>query len=255
MFIYKITVTPLNQVYIGLDTKPEYKKARWRTHCKESITDPKGKLHKAIHQYGAENCEYEVIERGFNSTAQLALAEIKQIRNHDSYKNGLNSTPGGDGLNNDLTMFNDEEIAIIREALGEKWRVFNQKRWNGTTPEQRKKMIQHCHTDEANATRSETLKRYYDSVPGSKDKHSTGIKQWQKENPELAKHYRIQNGLKGAEKTSKKVTVLREDGSEEVYNSVSEFQRKTGQWMSTMREKSANDLFYNGYKLKKDINE
>lgn len=255
MFIYKITVIPLNQVYIGLDTKPEYKMARWKTHCKESINNPKGKFHQAIHQYGSENCLYEVIDRGFTSISQLALAEIKYIKYYDSYKNGLNSTPGGDGLNNDLTIFTDDEVEIIREALGEKWRIFNQKKWSGTSSEQRKEMIYHCHTDEANINRAETLKRYYEAVPGSKDKHSAGIKKWQKENPELAKKFRIQNGLKGAEKTSKKVTVLREDGSTEVYNSVSEFQRKTGQWMSTIREKSANGLFYNGYKLKKDINE
>lgn len=255
MFIYKITVVPLNQVYIGLDTKPEYKKARWKTHRKESITNPKGKFHSAIHQYGVENCLYEVIESGFTSISQLALAEIKYIKQHDSYKNGLNSTPGGDGLNSDLTMFTDDEVTLIRDALGEKWREFNKKKWAGTTEEQRKEMIKHCHTDDANASRIETLKKYYDSIPGSRDRHSAGIKQWQKENPDLAKKYRIQNGLKGAEKTSKKVTVMREDGSMEVYNSVSEFQRQTGQWMTTIKEKSSKNEFYNGYKLIKDINE
>lgn len=255
MFIYKITVVPTNQVYIGLDTKPEYKKSRWKAHLKESKKNPKGKFHIAIHEHGPENCVYEVIDRGFSSISQLALSEIKYIKEYDSYRNGLNSTPGGDGLNNDLTMFSDDEIALIREALGEKWREFNKKKWAGTTNEQRKEMIKHCHTEEANFNRAETLKSYYDTVPGSKEKHSAGIKRWQKENPELAKKYRIQNGLKGAEKSSKKVTVLREDGSTEVYNSVTEFQRKTGQWMSTIREKSSIGLFYNGYKLKKDINE
>ena len=83
MFIYKITVVPIGKVYIGLDTKPEYKKSRWKTHCKESITDPKGKLHKAIHQYGPDNCVYEVIDTEFHSISQLALAEIKYIRQYD----------------------------------------------------------------------------------------------------------------------------------------------------------------------------
>lgn len=253
MFIYKITVLPLNQVYIGFDTKEEYKKSRWKTHCKESMINPKGKLHKAIYQFGSDNCLYEVIDRGFTSISQLALAEIKYIKQFDSYKNGLNSTPGGDGLNNDLTMFSDEEVEIIREALGEKWRLFNKKRWQGTTKDQRKEMIKHCHTESANKTRSETLKNYYNSVSGSKEKHSAGIRKWQKENPELAKKFRIQNGLKGAEKMSKKVTVMREDGSIEVYNSISDFQRKTGQWMCTIKIKSSNDEFYNGYKLIKGI--
>jgi len=250
MFIYKITVVPLNQIYIGLDTKPEYKKSRWKTHCKESIADPKGKLHIAINKYGKENCVYEVLENGFTSTSQLALAEISYIKEYNSYYNGLNSTPGGDGLNNDLTTFSEDEVKLIREALGEKWRVFNQQKWADTTEEQRKEMMRHCHTVEANLNRAETLKNYYDSVPGAKEKHSSGIKQWQKENPELANKFRIQNGLKGAEKTSKKVTVLRDDGNIEVYNSVSEFQRKTGQWMTSIRAKSAKDEFHNGYKLK-----
>ena len=250
MFIYKITVLPIDKIYVGLDTKPEYKKARWKTHCKDSITNPKGKFHIALHEHGPENCIYEVIERGFTSISHLALAEINYIKQYDSYKNGLNSTPGGDGLNNDLTMFTDEEVLIIREALGEKWREFNKNKWAETTIEQRKEMIQHCHTEQANINRAETLRNYYDTVPGSKEKHSAGIKQWQKENPELAKKYRIQNGLKGAEKTSKKVTLLRDSGEVEVYTSISEFQRQTGQWMCTIREKSKNGKFYNGYKLK-----
>lgn len=250
MFIYKITVIPLNQIYIGLDTKPEYKKARWRTHCKESIINPKGKLHKAINEYGSENCIYEVIESGFESISQLALAEIKYIKQYNSCKNGLNSTPGGDGLNNDLTMFTNNEIDIIREALGEKWRSHNKKKWEGTTIEQRKEMIKHCHTDEARHNRSSTLKNYYEAIEGAKEKHSAGIKKWQKENPELARQYRIQNGIKGAEKTSKKVTLIRDNGNIEIYNSISDFQRKTGQWMSTIREKSAKGEFHNGYKLK-----
>ena len=252
MFIYKVTVISLNQVYIGLDTKPEYKKSRWKTHCKESKSNPRGKFHRAIHEHGSENCKYEVLESGFASVSKLALAEIKYIKQHDSYKNGLNSTPGGDGLNNDLTMFNDDEVILIREALGERWRAFNEKKWDGTTEVQRKEMVKHCHTEEANANRAETLRDYYDNVPGSREKHSAGIKKWQKENPELAKKYRIQNGLMGAEKTSKKVTLLRESGEVVVYNSISEFQRQTGQWMSTIREKTKKGEFHNGYKLKDD---
>jgi hypothetical protein len=250
MFIYKITVIPLNKVYIGLDTKPKYKKSRWRVHCKESQINPKGKLHKAMHEFGVDSCIYEVLESNFVSISKLALAEIKYIKQFDSYKNGLNSTPGGDGLNNDLTMFTDEEVLVIREALGEKWRSYNKERWNNTTADQRKEMVKQCHTKEANASRVDTLKNYYQSVPEAKEKHSAGIRKWQKENPELAREFRIKNGLKGAEKSSKKVTVLRDTGETEVYNSIKEFQQKTGQWMSTIREKSKNGQFYNGYKLK-----
>ena len=43
MFIYKITVVPLNQVYIGLDTKPSYKLSRWKTHQEIANKNPKTK--------------------------------------------------------------------------------------------------------------------------------------------------------------------------------------------------------------------
>jgi len=250
MFIYKITVTPINKVYIGLDTNPEYKQGRWKTHRAESKNNPRNTLHKAMNKYGAENCTYEVIDRDFTTVAELAIAEIFYIKQYNSFEDGLNGTAGGDGLNVDLTKFSEEEIIQIRFALGERWRKFNQDKWNNTTAEERKKLMQHCHTEEIFKKRAKTLKEYYKNIPGARDRHSAGIKQWQKENPELAKKYRIQNGLKGAEKTSKRVTLIRDNGDIEVYNSISEFQRKTGQWMCTIREKSQKGEFYNGYKIK-----
>lgn len=254
MFIYKITVIPLNQCYIGFDTKEVYKHSRWKTHIKESKINPKGKLHKAINVYGEQNCRYEILEKDFPSVVKLALSEIEYIKKFNSYKKGLNSTPGGDGLNQDLTKLDETEIKLIKEALGEKWKNYNTKKYKNTSKEQRREMIKHCHTEEANKNRSETLKSYYKEVKGSKEKHSAGIKKWQKENPELARKNRIINALKGAEKVSKKVTVLDETGQIYVYNSISEFQRKTGKWMETLRKKSANNEFYEGYKLV-DINQ
>jgi hypothetical protein len=251
MFIYKITVLPINQVYIGFDTKHEYKKSRWKTHCRESLRNPKGKLHLAINEYGPENCRYEVIARGFTKISDLALAEIKYISEYNSFKNGLNSTPGGDGLNQDLTSFSDEDLAIIKNALGDKWQKYNKQKWHNTTESERKELIKHCHTPEANKNRAETLKEYYKSIPDAKQKHSAGIRKWQKENPKLAKENRIRNAQKASEVNSKKVTVLLESGEVKVYNSIKEFQLKTGQWMSTLKEKSEKGLFYNGYKILK----
>jgi len=255
MFIYKITIVPINKCYIGFDTKEPYKESRWKTHQKESKINPKGKLHKAINKYGVKNCVYEIIEKDFKSITKLAIAEINYIKEFDSYKNGLNSTPGGDGLNQDLKKYNDEEIKIIKEALGEKWRVYNNKKYKNTTVDERKAMIKHCHTSEANKNRAETLRKYYNEVEGSREKHSAGIKKWQKENPELARQMRIKNALKGAAKTSKRITIIDDLGKIYVYNSISEFQRLTGKWMTTLRKKTANNEFYDGYKLVEQTDE
>ena len=80
MFIYKITVLPLNQCYIGFDTKEVYKQSRWKTHLKESKVNTKGKLHKAINLYGKEHCLYEVLEKDFSfSQILIHLMNIRLI--------------------------------------------------------------------------------------------------------------------------------------------------------------------------------
>lgn len=253
MFIYKITVTPIDKIYIGLDTGPEYKRSRWKYHCRMIKTKTKltSKLYSSMQFYGIENCTYEVVETGYPTLAKLAIAEIEYIKLFDSYHNGLNGTAGGDGLGRDaLYSFSEEEIEEIRHALGEHWRNFNSKRWKDTTPEERRKMLAHWFEPAIIAKRVETQKEYYANVPGAKERHSAGLKRWIKENPERAREVRIKNGALGAEKVSKKVLVERENGMVEEFKSVSDFQRKTKQWMCTIREKSAKGEFYNGYRLK-----
>jgi hypothetical protein len=252
MFIYKITVIPINKIYIGLDTKPEYKMNRWKSHCRLSEKNAKGKLHSAMHEFGIDNCSYEVIERGFKTMAELALAEISLIQAHNSYVAGLNSSLGGDGLGkHDLIRFTEDELSKIRHALGEHYRVINQVRWEGTTAAERTKMMQHCYTPEVIEKRIITQKAYYDNVPGAREKHSNGFKQWRRENPELSKKIRTANGAIGAAKVSKAITLERDDGTEETFASISACQRATGQWLSTLKQKSLTGTFHNGYRIKK----
>ena len=89
MFIYKIIIKPTQQVYIGLDTKPVYKKSRWKYHCNKSKMNPLTKLHKAMNYYGIDNCEYEVIEEisgnenymNNGSPIYLLSKDIDQVEN------------------------------------------------------------------------------------------------------------------------------------------------------------------------------
>lgn len=253
MFIYKITAG--NKVYIGLDSKPEYKQHRWKEHCKMAKYNAKTKLHQKMKIVGIENCIYEVIERGFEKMIDLALAEIRHIKDYNSYKKGLNSTPGGDGLGkHTLLSMSEDEILKLREALGVHWTKYNQKKWGGMTLEERQKKLAHLHTPKVYAQRAETLKKFYEFNPEIKTEKGKAIKRWQEANKEIVKANNKKNGLLGAAKRSKPVVVEWENGKGETFTSRRDFERKTGLWFSILVEKSKQGLYYKGYKLK-EINE
>ncbi len=251
MFIYKITVLTINKVYIGLDTKPEYKESRWKAHCKDSASDTKRKVHAAMREAGLENCKYEILERGFTSVANLAIAEINYIEQYDTYQAGLNSSPGGDGIGkHDLTSMSENDVQLIREALGEHWTEYNKKKWAGMSAEARKEATSHLHTDEIYQKKADTLKKFYDSNPNIKVEKGTAIKKWQGENRALVRSNNMANGMKGALKVSKEVVVETADGVIETFYSRSEFQRKTGVWFSTLLDKSTKGEYHKGYRIK-----
>jgi hypothetical protein len=251
MFIYKITVMPLNQIYIGLDTKPSYKLSRWKTHCKESQTNSKTKLYDGMKNYGVENCSIEIVEDNFTSFGKLALAEIEYIKKFNSFKNGLNSTPGGDGLGkHDLYQLTDEEISKIKVSLGDNFRDYNKNiKWANTSEDDRKRLTKHLHTAEIYKKKSETLKKFYEVNPSVAKNKAIGIKKWQEQNLEKVKEQNRINSAKGAAKVSKKLKVELETGEVLYYSSKSEFQRQTCQWSNTIIEKTQKGVFYNGYKI------
>jgi group I intron endonuclease len=256
MFIYKITVIPLNQIYIGFDTSPSYKLKRWKTHCKNYKSNPSTKLYKAMFYYGEENCRIEVIEDNFTSIVSLALAEINYIEKFNSYKTGLNSTRGGDGLGkHTLHLLSEEDILLIKQTLGDNFKDYNKNiKWAGTTLSDRKKLTSHLHTEEVYQKKSKTLKKFYEHNPEIKKSKGLAIKKWQEENKDELKARNRINGLKGAEKNSKKLVVEKDDGDVLYFNSKSEFNRITGEWANTIIKKTSNGLFYKGFKIK-EINE
>jgi hypothetical protein len=253
MFIYKITVDEKD--YIGFDSKPEYKQHRWKTHCrivKYSKKLPKTKLYNTMKRHGVENCTYEVLESGFKNLVELALAEIKYINQFNSYKKGLNSTPGGDGLGKHvLSSMSEQEINLLKETLGEHWSDYNKKKWSALTPEERKEETSHLHTPEIYERKSATLKKFYAANPDKKKDKGKAIKKWQEKNKETLKENNKKNGLKGAEKVSKEVVVEWENGKGERFKSRREFERQTGLWFSTLVEKSKRGEYYKGYRLRK----
>lgn len=249
MFIYKITVLPINKVYIGLDTKPSYKMARWKTHCQNVAKEQTSKLYNAIRSYGVENCSIEVLKDNFSTVVELALAEIEYIKQYDSYKNGLNSTTGGDGLGAYLYQLSKKEIDQIKFALGKSLSEYNKNiKWANTTAQERKELTRHLHTEEVYKQKSKTLKEYYKANPEERSKRRACIKDWQKKNYKKFKDNNIKNGLAGAAKVSVAIMVESPDGTMLQYPSKSEFYRQTKQWAKTILEKTAIGEAHNGYK-------
>ena len=102
-YIYLSTCLVTNKVYVGM-TRQQYK-LRWRDHIKDSFDENSTSynfyFHKAIRKHGKESFKWEIIETVEKDTlkeliATLKKLEIKYIKKYNSYKEGYNSTLGGD---------------------------------------------------------------------------------------------------------------------------------------------------------------
>ena len=88
--IYKITNKVNNKVYIG---QTRYTlEFRWRQHQHKKDSTY---FHNAIHKYGIENFELEILEEC--DIELLNSKEMFYIAKYDSFKNGYNLTIEGDG--------------------------------------------------------------------------------------------------------------------------------------------------------------
>lgn len=92
--MYKLTF-PSNKVYIGISNN-FYK--RWSDHISISANNAlHNVLYKAIRKYSPENIKWQVIDIAKNYETAHEL-ERRYILHFDSYRNGYNSTLGGDGV-------------------------------------------------------------------------------------------------------------------------------------------------------------
>lgn len=104
--VYKVSNNFSDKVYIGITRNSiEY---RWSQHLYDcEYVD--NKFYKAMREYGKQNFKCEIIEEIDNSI--LEEREKYWINYYDSYKNGYNSTLGGDGH----VRYSDEELISLWE--------------------------------------------------------------------------------------------------------------------------------------------
>lgn len=93
--IYIIKNTVNNKVYVGQTTTNL--NTRFSQHTKKStVSNRFYKLHNAIRKYGKDKFYIEPLETNI-PIEQLNEREIYYIEKFNSYKNGYNTTKGGDG--------------------------------------------------------------------------------------------------------------------------------------------------------------
>ena len=250
MYIYKITVLPINQSYIGLDTKPSYKMSRWKGHQRDHVLG-RTKLHRAMLEHGLDQCKVEIVHDNVPTIGQLALLEIQLIDQIDTYRNGLNSTLGGDGLGrSDLLNLSNDDIVAIKAALGERMSSYNQNvKWAGTTLDDRKALTSHLHTLDVYRKKSDTLKKFYKANPQARQAKKDVISKWRSSNPDALSAMNKKASEAAAQVNRQRLRVETEDGNVVIYESVKEFKAVTKQWPDYIIKKTKLGQYHNGYKV------
>ena len=106
--IYKVTNNINKKIYIGQTIQDE--NIRWNHHIREASNGSNTKFHRALRKYGKDGFIWEVIEEVDND--KLNEREIYWISYYNSYKQGYNSTTGGD-----LPPRNDIEIICLETNI------------------------------------------------------------------------------------------------------------------------------------------
>lgn len=120
--IYMITNKLNNQAYVGLAKDID---SRWQTHKYRAFSNTESNheynkaLYQAFRKYGVDNFEFKILEEC--KEEELKEKEIFYISLYNTYINGYNETPGGDGVLNNQgerhphTKLTNEDVYYIRE--------------------------------------------------------------------------------------------------------------------------------------------
>jgi len=95
--IYKATNKTNGKIYIGQTTLSLEKRQRQHMRDASKHNDMNIKFWNALLKYGIERFEWEIVGK-HNSLDELNEAEKFFIQKYDSFKNGYNSTEGGEGM-------------------------------------------------------------------------------------------------------------------------------------------------------------
>jgi len=170
-YIYKITNTINDKIYIGKTKRPERRMVEHMNHH----SNRKTKFYNAVKKYGKDCFKMVILEEiiiDAERDGKIDLLEQEYIKKYDTVKNGYNSTYGGDG-GNTYYGFTTGKINQIKE----KHRVVAKKLWED--PEYRKKVLENqkiaMNTKEFKEKQSQILKKLWED-PENKKKQSNYLK-------------------------------------------------------------------------------
>lgn len=145
--IYKYT-SPSGKVYIGQTTNELYRRRMWFSSGR--YTGGRSKIDRARKKYGATNFTYSVLYKREYPSAELATKELNIMESYyiglyDSYRNGYNSTLGGDGSRGYVASINTRNKISIANKGKKKHSGFGIKisesmRGKPKSPEHRKRL-------------------------------------------------------------------------------------------------------------------
>ena len=254
MFIYRITVLPIGKVYIGFDTHEEYRKFRWKQHCRNVKNSykqsKKTKLLIAMVTHGIDNCKYEVISNSYSTIRELALAEIQYIKEHNSYYSGLNGSLGGDGLGyKELAKMSDADLEEIKSIIGNSISNYNKNiKWANTTLEDRRAMLSSANSDESVKKRKQSLKEYYEAHPEVRKQKSDLMKISRRTNKAYRDEQAKLASNKAAQKNRTPIKVIFPTGETKIYSSQTDFRKETNEWPNIVLQKTITNGSWHGYK-------
>lgn len=96
--IYKVTCKINNKIYVGQSVNIEIRlKGHTKNHLNENLVDYNTKFYRALRKHGIENFTFEIIEE-VKTKSLMNDRETYWISRYDSFKNGYNSTSGGNNV-------------------------------------------------------------------------------------------------------------------------------------------------------------
>lgn len=96
MFVYKISNSINDKVYIGITSYSVEQRYKWHIRdCKKGI---KKKLYHAMKKYGIDNFKIELLESA--DDAIIGIREEFYIKHYNSFNNGYNASPVSHGIKN-----------------------------------------------------------------------------------------------------------------------------------------------------------
>lgn len=120
-YVYKFYCNITSKNYIGITTKEDVND-RWEEHKREAFNKnrPNNHFHNAIVKYGYDEFEKSILLKLESDNKETLIDSLKQlekfyIEKFDSYRNGYNSTVGGDGIIGDVCC---KKVLVFNE-LGE----------------------------------------------------------------------------------------------------------------------------------------